>query len=119
MITNKAGSGQDQAVMHAVARFGPGQVVTHRHHNYRGVVVDIDPVFLGSNALYEEVAQHRPARNQPWYKVLVNDTLDETYVPEQDLVADVSDRQINHPLVGAYFDHFDNGQYRNSSWRPH
>ena len=117
MITNKANIGQHKNVTLAVARFGMGQVVVHKQLDYRGVVIDIDPVFLGSDAWYAEVAQTRPPKDQPWYKVLVNNVLDETYVPEQNLRADKSDEQINHPLLVAYFDEFNNGKYKNTSWR--
>ncbi len=117
MITNKVNIGQDNNVTHAVARFGMGQVVVHKLFSYRGVIVDIDPVFFGSDAWYEEVAKTRPAKDQPWYKVLVNNTLDETYVPEQHLRTDSSDEQITHPLLDSYFDVYKNGHYKNSSWR--
>ena len=117
MITNKVIVGQDKNVTRAVARFGMGQVVQNKLKNYRGVVIDIDPVFLGSDGWYEDIAVTRPRKDQPWYKVLVNNVLEETYVPEQELMADSSDEQINHPLVGAYFDEFDNGRYKNTTWR--
>ena len=117
MITNKVNIGQDNNVPRAVARFGMGQVVVHSQLEYRGVVVDIDPVFFGSDKWYAEIASTSPPKNQPWYKVLINNVLDETYVPEQYLRADNSDEQINHPLLGAYFDEFNNGQYINTSWR--
>ena len=51
------------------------------------------------------------------YKILVNNSLDETYVAEQNLQVDDSLDTINHPLVGAYFDKFENGLYINNSWR--
>ncbi len=119
MITNKVIIGQDNNVTRAVARFGMGQVVVHKPLQYRGVIIDIDPVFLGPDAWYEEMAANKPAKDQPWYKVLVDNELEETYVPEQDLLTDRSDEQINHPLVRAYFDEFNNGQYKNTSWRLH
>ena len=58
--------------------------------------------------------------NTTWQSrtLLVNNVLEETYVSEQDLTADSSDEQINHPLVGAYFDEFNNGRYKNTTWRP-
>ncbi len=117
MITNKVNIVQDKNVTRAVAMFGMGQVVVHKQLNCRGVVIDIDPVFLGSDRWYANFARTSPPKDQPWYKMLVNNVLDEIYVPEQDLLADISDEQINHPLLGAYFDEFNNGLYINTSWR--
>lgn len=42
----------------AHARFHIGQIVHQRLFDYRGVSVDIDPVFLGTEAWYERVAEH-------------------------------------------------------------
>lgn len=115
MITNKANIVQNINVTRAVARFGMGQVVVHKQLDCRGVVIDIDPVFLASDAWYANFAQAKPPKDQPWYKMLVHNVLDEIYVPEQDLLADISDEQITHPLLGVYFDEFNNGLYRNTS----
>lgn len=119
MITNKISAGQQQGVKRAVARFGVGQVVVHKLFNHRSVIVDIDPVFLGSNDWYEQLAAARPGKEQPWYKVLVSDSNDEAYLPEQDLYADTSEEQVNHPLLGSFFNQFDNGVYKNTGWKLH
>ena len=99
------------------AKFGLGQIISHKLFKYRGVIVDIDPVFLGSDDWYEEVALTRPPKDMPWYKVLVNNALHEAYVAEKNLLADSSDECINHPLIGAYFDEFNDGHYISSAWR--
>jgi len=119
MITNKLSPEQGRLVTLAESKYGLGQLVTHKLLNYRGVIVDIDPVFLGSDAWYEQVAITRPPKDIPWYKVLVNDSQHESYVAEQNLLADFSEEGINHPLVAAYFDEFDNGHYTSSTWRTH
>lgn len=116
MITNKISVGQDQGVTRAVARFGMGQVVVHKLFNHRGVIIDIDPVFLGTDVWYEQLAMARPVKDQPWYKVLINDTRDEAYLPEQDLRVDSSEEQVNHPLINTYFNQYDNGRYKNTGW---
>ena len=41
--------------------------------------------FLGSEVWYEEVARSRPPKDQPWYHVLVNDAIHQTYVSERNL----------------------------------
>src|SRR5687768_13742873 len=50
------------------ARFRIGDIVRHRHHGFRGVVFDVDPVFANSEEWYESIPEHlRPARAQPFY----------------------------------------------------
>lgn len=90
-------------------KFAIGQLVRHKRFDYRGVVVDVDPLFMGSEEWYREVAQSRPPRDKPWYRVLVHDASHETYVAERHLQADHSDKPINHPLIGDFFQSFDSG----------
>ena len=94
-------------------RFSPGQLVRHSLFHYRGVVVDVDPVFQLSDEWYEEVARSRPPRDRPWYHVLVHDAVHTTYVAERNLEADDSAHPIRHPLVGEHFAGFRDGRYRN------
>lgn len=94
------------------ANFSIGQLVQHRLFDYRGVVVDIDPVFMGSEQWYQEVARSRPPKNKPWYRVLVHDASHETYVAERNLQADGSDAPINHPLIDTFFRSFNEGRYQ-------
>lgn len=92
-------------------KYGVGQVVHHKLFDYRGVVVDVDPVFSLSDAWYEEVAKSRPPKDAPWYRVLVGGALHETYVAERNLEADVLGAPIDHPLLGDFFDTFEDGHY--------
>jgi len=93
------------------AKFSVGELVLHKLFNYRGVIADVDPVFMGSEEWYQNMALTRPPRNAPWYRVLVHNALHETYVAERNLQRDDSKKQINHPLVNDYFDDFINGMY--------
>ena len=93
------------------AKFDVGQLVQHKLFNYRGVVIDVDPVFQNSDEWYEQVALSRPPKNKPWYRVLVHNAVHETYVAEQNLSSDTSAEAINHPLVNSYFDSFKDGRY--------
>lgn len=95
------------------ARFHIGQVVRHRLFNYRGVVVDVDAIFQGSDYWYNRVAHSRPRKDRPWYRVLVHGADHETYVAECNLEPDRSGDPIHHPLVTAFFtDRDDTGGYR-------
>lgn len=92
-------------------RFNIGQLIHHRKFGYRGVIVDVDPVFQGSEAWYELVARSRPPRDQPWYHVLVHDGSHSTYVAERHLEPDAEGTQINHPALGEFFQAFVDGRY--------
>lgn len=85
------------------ARFSVGQIVRHKLFNYRGVVVDVDPRFAGSEEWYEKMAPSRPPKNKPWYKVLMHSTDNHTYVAERNLEPDESGDPIAHPDLDAYF----------------
>ena len=96
----------------AVALFRVGQVVHHKRFGYRGVIIDVDPVFSGTDAWYEEVAKSRPPKDQPWYHVLVDGAHHRTYVAERHLAVDGSGQEIVHPELEDFFDTYDDGLYR-------
>ena len=93
-------------------KFAPGQIVRHLKFHYRGVVVDVDADFAGSDEWYEQVARSRPPKDKPWYHVLVDGAAHQTYVAERHLELDTSRAPIEHPLLGRYFDELRDGNYR-------
>jgi heat shock protein HspQ len=95
----------------ALAKFDVGDLIQHRLFDYRGVIVDVDPVFMLSEEWYEQVARSRPPKDQPWYRVLVHHSNDETYVAERNLAHDPSIEPIVHPLLSEFFTAFDDGRY--------
>jgi heat shock protein HspQ len=98
--------------MRAVAaQFSVGQLVHHRLFDYRGVIVDVDPRFQGTEEWYQQVAKSRPPRDKPWYHVLVHESGINTYVAERNLEQDDSKAPINHPAVGQFFSEFRDGVY--------
>ncbi|WP_018875471.1 MULTISPECIES: heat shock protein HspQ [unclassified Thioalkalivibrio] len=92
-------------------RFTVGELVHHTKFDYRGVIVDVDPVYAGSDEWYETVARSRPPKDQPWYHVLVDGYSHSTYVAERHLEPDPRGEQIEHPALGQFFDRFMNGRY--------
>ncbi len=94
------------------AKFALGQLIDHRLFDYRGVVYDVDPVFMGSEEWYQQMARSRPPKDAPWYRVLVHDAEHETYVAERNLVASENTLPIRHPLIDVYFERVPNGEYR-------
>ena len=99
------------------AKFSPGQIIHHKRFDYREVIVDVDPVFQGTDEWYEEVARSRPPKDEPWYHVLVHDNAVETYVAERHLEEDTSGQPINHPDVPQFFSALTDGRY--VRMRPH
>ena len=97
--------------------FKPGQLVRHRRYGYRGVVVDRDAFCQADDEWYLK-NQTQPDRNQRWYHVLVDGSSTCTYAAAENLVADSSDRPIEHPLVPHFFSDFKNGAYvrNNEPW---
>lgn len=95
------------------AQFSIGDIVHHRLFDYRGVVVDVDPVFQNSDEWYDAMARSRPPKDRPWYHVLVHDATHATYVAERHLEPDASGRPVDHPMLAQFFTTLDNGRYVN------
>lgn len=94
------------------ARFHIGQLIQHRKYGYRGVVFDVDPRFMGTDAWYDQVAVSRPPKDRPWYHVLVHGAEHTTYVAERHMQADPSPGPVEHPMLEVYFGAFEAGVYR-------
>lgn len=94
------------------AHFFVGQLIHHKKFNYRGVIVDVDATFQGTDEWYDLVARSRPPKDKPWYHVLVDNADNMTYVAERHLEAASNMEPINHPALERFFDKFQNGTYR-------
>ena len=93
------------------AKFSIGQIVHHDLFNYRGVIIDVDFKFLGSDEWYEKVARSQPPKDQPWYHVLVDNATHQTYVAERNLEASDILTPINNPGVEFIFASMKDGHY--------
>ena len=88
------------------AKFSIGQVVKHRHFDFRGVIYDVDFEFNNSEEWYESIPKDvRPKKDQPFYHLLAeNEEITyEAYVSEQNLIRDNSEEPIKHPLIKEIF----------------
>lgn len=92
-------------------KFSVGQLIHHRLFDYRGVIVDVDPKFQGTEAWYQQMAKSSPPKDKPWYHVLVHESGINTYVAEQNLEVDATLAPINHPAVPQFFSEFRDGAY--------
>ncbi len=96
------------------AKFNIGQVVRHRHFNFRGVVYDVDPTFSNTDEWYESIPEEvRPHKDQPFYHLFAEneDTAYEAYVSEQNLLADESQQPVAHPAIEQAFVRGSDGEY--------
>ena len=99
--------------MSSEAKFHIGQVVHHLKFNYRGVILDVDADFQGTDKWYEQVARSRPPKDNPWYHVLVENSTSMTYVAERHLAVDKEDCPVEHPALEDLFDEYRDGVYIN------
>ena len=98
--------------MDITCKYSVGQIIHHLRFEYRGVIVDVDATFQGTEEWYREMAKSKPPRDKPWYHVLVDQSFTMTYVAERNLEADPSPKPINHPLIDQYFNRFEKGSYQ-------
>ena len=94
------------------AKFSIGQIVHHQLFDYRGVIIDVDYKYLGSDEWYEQVARSQPPKDQPWYHVLVGDAVHQTYVAERNLEVSKDIAPVHHPLLDGYFIGMEGGIYQ-------
>ena len=88
------------------AKFSIGDIVKHKHFDFRGVIYDVDFVFNNSEEWYNSIPKDvRPRKNQPFYHLLAenHEITYEAYVSEQNLISDDSDEPVKHPLIEEIF----------------
>ena len=88
------------------AKFSIGDVVKHKHFDFRGVIYDVDFEFNNSEEWYQSIPKNvRPKKNQPFYHLLAenDDVTYEAYVSEQNLLVDDSEDPIKHHLINEIF----------------
>lgn len=92
----------ERTLMNKVALFNIGDLVIHKHSRYRAIVVDVDPLFQASGRYNPRAQEREFATRNPWYRLLVDDSSQITYVEECMLIADTSELPINNPHLNAY-----------------
>ena len=88
------------------AKFSIGDIVKHKHFEFRGVIYDVDFEFNNSEEWYQSIPKNvRPRKDQPFYHLLAeNDEITyEAYVSEQNLLVADSNAPIQHPLIEEIF----------------
>ena len=64
-----------------------------------------------SGISWPELAKSQPPKDKPWYHLLVDGVSRTTYVAERHLETDPNSGPVNHALIGAIFERFENGIY--------
>ena len=99
------------------AKFSIGEIVKHRHLDFRGVIYDVDFEFNNSEEWYQSIPKDvRPKKDQPFYHLLAesNDVTYEAYVSEQNLLIDHSGDPVKHPMINEIF----SGKKGDSYFKP-
>ncbi|KAI3421045.1 hypothetical protein GPALN_014672 [Globodera pallida] len=99
-------------------KYRVGQVVKHRIHNYRGVIIAWDEKAKAPDWWIKKV-HGAESIDEPNYTILI-DTRDRlipqiAYVIERNIVL-LSNNAIVHPLVKHYFESFDGTCYKSRPW---
>jgi len=88
--------------MDKTAKFNVGEQVVHTRQGYRAIVVDVDPLFQASGRYNPQACKRDFATQNPWYRLLVDDSSQMTYVEECLLQRDNSQQAINNPNIDSY-----------------
>ena len=80
------------------AKFSIGDIVKHKHFEFRGVIYDVDFEFNNSEEWYQSIPKNvRPRKDQPFYHLLAE-----------------NDEPIKHPLIEEIF----SGKKGSSYFKP-
>lgn len=90
--------------MSGIAKFNIGDLVVHKRQGYRAVVIDVDPLFQASGRYNPQASKRDFAKRNPWYRLLVDDSNQMTYVEECLLAFDTSLQMIDNPEVEHYLE---------------
>ncbi len=96
------------------AKYAIGQIVRHRFFPFRGVVIDVDPVYSNTEEWYQSIPEEvRPSKDQPFYHLLAEneESYYVAYVSEQNLQPDTSGEPVGHPQIGEFFNELRDGMY--------
>lgn len=96
-----------------IAKFKIGDQVIHQHQGYRAVIIDVDPLFQASGRYNPQAYKHPFSTRNPWYRLLVDNSSQQTYVEEPLLIKDDNPQEISNPLINQYLVHHE-GRYSSS-----
>jgi len=77
--------------------------------------VDVDTVFAHSSAWLQLGGNPDVPKDQPWYHVLVHDSFQIAYLPEEYLIQDTQGEPIEHPDIDTFFSGKERDRYKRAS----
>lgn len=95
------------------AKFNVGDLVIHLQQGYRAVIIDIDPLFQASGRYNPQASKREFSNRHPWYRLLVDNSNQQTYVEEPLLIKADDLNEISNPQIEQYLTH-QNGRYLRS-----
>ncbi len=84
-----------------IAHFNIGDIVIHKKQGYKAIVVDVDPIFQSSGR-YTQAAGKKFKNKNPWYRLLVDESNQMTYVEECSLKLLNDDYAIDNPKINQF-----------------
>jgi len=93
------------------AGFNLGDIIVHTEQNFRGVIVDVDADYQGTDEWYDMNTTNQPSKTRPWYHILVDEEGAMAYVSEQNIYSDSSKEEIENPMVDDIFADYNAGHY--------
>lgn len=100
--------------MDKVAKFNIGDLVIHKRIRYRAIIIDVDPIFQASGQYNPRANQYEFSTRNPWYRLLVDESSQMTYVEECLLIPDLSEQPINNPNLTSHLKERE-GNYHSSN----
>lgn len=88
--------------MNKTAKFNIGDQVLHKKMGYRAIIIDADPLFQASGHYNPQAHKRAFAIRNPWYRLLIDNSSQITYVEECLLIADPNAEPINNPYLAFY-----------------
>ncbi len=88
--------------MNKCAKFNIGEIVIHTHQGYRAVIVDVDPLFQASGRFNPQAFKRSFSIEKLWYRLLVDNSSQVTYVNESLLARDEEQQLIDNPNLEDY-----------------
>lgn len=85
-----------------ISKFNIGDLVVHKRQGYRAVIIDIDPIFQASGRYNPQALKHPFSTRNPWYRLLIDESSQVTYVEEPLLTLDINQIMVNNPFVKYY-----------------
>ena len=103
----------------SLAAFNIGEIVRHKHYDFRGIIFDVDFEFSLDEKWYQYACENLakmglPAleKNQPFYHILTHNSDHESYVSQQNLELAEADCTVSHQSIDKWFMISQSGAYK-------